>query len=78
MTAELIKPGSYPLDVRQVVKILVYSLLVVNFTLYIRDAWVIAEHTLRIIAVAIGEETTSENQGFGDCEFVPWQIGAQL
>ena len=46
MTAEPIKPGSYPLDVRQVVKIVVYSLLLVNFTLYIRDDWVIAEHTL--------------------------------
>ena len=31
-----------------------------------------------IIAVASGEPTKSEAQGFGDSEFVPWQIGAVM
>ncbi|MBT5004050.1 MAG: hypothetical protein HOM90_06135 [Porticoccaceae bacterium] len=47
MTAELIKPRPNPLDIRQIVKIVVYSLLLVNFMLYIRDDWVIAGHILR-------------------------------
>jgi altronate hydrolase len=32
----------------------------------------------RILAVASGEPTKSEAQGFGDNEFVPWQIGAVM
>jgi len=31
-----------------------------------------------ILAVASGEHTKSEAQGFGDNEFVPWQIGATM
>lgn len=31
-----------------------------------------------ILRVASGEQTKSEAQGFGDCEFVPWQIGAVM
>jgi altronate dehydratase len=31
-----------------------------------------------ILAVASGEHTKSEAQGFGDSEFVPWQIGATM
>lgn len=31
-----------------------------------------------ILRVASGEPTKSEAQGFGDCEFVPWQIGAVM
>jgi galactarate dehydratase len=30
----------------------------------------------RIIAVASGEHTASEDYDYGDNEFVPWQIGA--
>jgi galactarate dehydratase len=30
----------------------------------------------KIIATASGEHTLSEDFGFGDNEFVPWQIGA--
>jgi altronate hydrolase len=32
----------------------------------------------RMLAVASGERTKSEELGFGDAEFVPWQIGAQM
>ena len=32
----------------------------------------------QILAVASGEKTKSEQHGFGDSEFVPWLIGAQL
>ena len=32
----------------------------------------------QIVAVASGEKTKSEEHGFGDSEFVPWLIGAQL
>ncbi|TVR11136.1 MAG: altronate dehydratase [Salinarimonadaceae bacterium] len=32
----------------------------------------------RILAVASGEHTKSEAEGFGDCEFVPWQVGAVM
>jgi altronate hydrolase len=32
----------------------------------------------RMLAVAGGEKTKSEELGFGDAEFVPWQIGAQM
>ena len=31
-----------------------------------------------LIAVASGEQTKSEQQGLGDYEFVPWQIGATM
>jgi altronate hydrolase len=32
----------------------------------------------KFLATASGEETKSEAQGFGDNEFVPWQIGAVM
>jgi altronate hydrolase len=32
----------------------------------------------RILAVASGEPTRSEELGVGDAEFVPWQIGAVM
>lgn len=32
----------------------------------------------QILSVASGAETKSEKLGFGDCEFVPWQIGAVM
>lgn len=32
----------------------------------------------KMLAVASGEKTKSEEYGFGDAEFVPWQIGAQM
>lgn len=32
----------------------------------------------RILAVASGEHTKSEKLGYGDAEFVPWQIGAVM
>ncbi|MBO6637622.1 MAG: altronate dehydratase [Roseitalea sp.] len=32
----------------------------------------------QLIAVASGEETKSEQQGFGGVEFVPWQLGAVM
>ena len=32
----------------------------------------------RIIAVASGKHTKSEELGFGGAEFVPWQIGAVM
>ncbi len=32
----------------------------------------------RIIAVASGEKTKSEELGYGGNEFVPWQIGATM
>jgi altronate dehydratase len=32
----------------------------------------------KIIAVASGERTLSEQLGFGGAEFVPWQIGAVM
>ena len=32
----------------------------------------------RILAVASGEHTKSEALGYGDAEFVPWQIGATM
>ena len=31
-----------------------------------------------LIAIASGERTKSEQQGLGDYEFVPWQIGATM
>jgi altronate hydrolase len=32
----------------------------------------------RVLAVASGEHTKSENLGYGDLEFVPWQVGAVM
>jgi altronate hydrolase len=32
----------------------------------------------RVLAVASGERTKSEDLGYGDLEFVPWQIGAVM
>jgi altronate hydrolase len=32
----------------------------------------------KILAVASGERSKSEALGYGDAEFVPWQIGAVL
>jgi arabinonate dehydratase len=32
----------------------------------------------KIISVASGEKSMSEELGYGDCEFVPWQIGAVM
>jgi len=32
----------------------------------------------KLLSVASGERTLSELNGFGDAEFVPWQIGAQM
>jgi altronate hydrolase len=32
----------------------------------------------KILAVASGEKSKSEELGYGDNEFVPWQIGATM
>jgi altronate hydrolase len=32
----------------------------------------------RLLAIASGERTKSELLGYGDAEFVPWQIGATM
>ena len=32
----------------------------------------------RVLAVASGEKSKSEALGYGDAEFVPWQIGATM
>ena len=37
-----------------------------------------ATHKDKIVAVASGERTRSEDLGFGGAEFVPWQIGAVM
>jgi len=37
-----------------------------------------AASTLPSIEVASGDQTKSEYYGFGDDEFVPWQIGAVM
>ena len=37
-----------------------------------------AEIYARVLAVASGEHTKSEDLGYGDAEFVPWQIGAVM
>jgi altronate hydrolase len=31
-----------------------------------------------VVAVASGERTKSESFGYGDLEFVPWQVGAVM
>lgn len=41
------KIGPYPLNTRQLLKLVVYSLLIFNFFLYIRDDFVTSSHTLR-------------------------------
>jgi altronate hydrolase len=37
-----------------------------------------AEILDKVIAVASGEKSKSEELGYGDNEFVPWQIGAVM
>ena len=37
-----------------------------------------AEIFAKILAVASGQHTKSEDLGYGDSEFVPWQIGAVM
>jgi altronate hydrolase len=32
----------------------------------------------KILAVASGERTKSEQLGYGDSEFVPWSVGATM
>jgi altronate hydrolase len=32
----------------------------------------------RLLAIASGEKSKSELLGYGDAEFVPWQIGATM
>ena len=32
----------------------------------------------KVLAVASGEASKSEELGYGDAEFVPWQIGATM
>jgi altronate hydrolase len=32
----------------------------------------------RVVAVASGERTASEELGYGDEEFTPWQVGAVM
>jgi altronate hydrolase len=32
----------------------------------------------KVLAVASGERSKSEDLGYGDLEFVPWQIGATM
>jgi altronate hydrolase len=32
----------------------------------------------KILEIASGDQTLSERNGFGECEFVPWQTGAQM
>lgn len=43
----VMKIGPYPLNTRQLLKLVVYSLLIFNFFLYIRDDFVTSSHTLR-------------------------------
>jgi len=31
-----------------------------------------------VLRVASGEKSKSEAQGFGDAEFIPWQVGAVM
>ncbi|MCP4274569.1 MAG: hypothetical protein GY781_21805 [Gammaproteobacteria bacterium] len=35
------------IDIKQLIKLVVYTLLLINFVFYIRDDWVIAAHTMR-------------------------------
>ena len=32
----------------------------------------------KVLAVASGEKSKSEDLGYGDAEYVPWQIGATM
>lgn len=43
----MMKIGPYPLNTLQLLKLVVYSLLIFNFFLYIRDDFVTSSHTLR-------------------------------
>ena len=43
----VMKIGPYPLNTLQLLKLVVYSLLIFNFFLYIRDDFVTSSHTLR-------------------------------
>jgi hypothetical protein len=43
----VMKIGPYPLNALQLLKLVVYSLLIFNFFLYIRDDFVTSSHTLR-------------------------------
>ena len=51
-------------------------------SMFIADLFVISIKLSEIfelfIAVASGAETKSEALGFGNAEFVPWQIGAVM
>lgn len=35
------------MDIRQLIKLVIYTLLIINFFLYVRDDWQIATHTMR-------------------------------
>ena len=41
-------------------------------------AMTVGQAVLEILAVASGKKTKSEELGYGDNEFVPWQIGATM
>ena len=47
MNLPMMKIGLYPLNTLQLLKLVVYSLLIFNFFLYIRDDFVTSSHTLR-------------------------------
>lgn len=47
MKANLATAHISGLDLRQLIKLVVYSLLLINFALYVRDDWVIASFTMR-------------------------------
>jgi|TARA_B110000259_G_scaffold46838_1_gene54555 hypothetical protein len=47
MNLPMMKIGPYPLNTLQLLKLVVYSLLIFNFFLYIRDDFVTSSHTLR-------------------------------
>ena len=47
MNLPVMKIGPYPLNTLQLLKLVVYSLLIFNFFLYIRDDFVTSSHTLR-------------------------------
>jgi hypothetical protein len=47
MNLPVMKIGPYPLNALQLLKLVVYSLLIFNFFLYIRDDFVTSSHTLR-------------------------------
>ena len=47
-------------------------------TKMVRDNRTAREIFEEVIAVASGKRTKSEELGYGDNEFVPWQIGAVM